>query len=157
MDHSDEMLAAVRGLRAFILAGEHYRQVLAQVTGLGVTETQAVSYLAIHDERGQNELGAALGITSSASTALVDRLERQGIAERFAHPRDRRRLLVRLTPRGRRLVDRSHDWLASSLEDVLPQELPKLTARLTTIASNLRDQSARIEEQGSMNLDPGPS
>ena len=52
---------AVRGLRAVILAGENYRQVIAQATGLGVTETQALSYLAVHGDRGQNALGGRSG------------------------------------------------------------------------------------------------
>src|SRR3982751_6352349 len=77
---------AVRSLRALILAGERYRQVLSDYVGLGVTETQAVSYLTVHGDRGQNELAADLGLSSGASTALVDRLEREGIAERYPHP-----------------------------------------------------------------------
>ena len=48
---------AVRNLRTLILAGENYRQATAQVSGLGITETQALSYLAIYGERGQNDLG----------------------------------------------------------------------------------------------------
>lgn len=144
MSQSEEMRRAVRGIRAVILAGEHYRQVIAQVTGLGVTETQAISYLAIQNERGQNDLGAALGITSSASTALVDRLERQGIAERYAHPRDRRRVLVRLTDRGQQIVEQSHEWLAAALRDVPAEDLPELGTTLFGIAQGLRDQSGRM-------------
>ena len=43
-------------------------------------------------------------LTSSALTALVDRLERQGVAERVRHPRDRRRTIVHLTERGAAMV-----------------------------------------------------
>ena len=135
---------AVRNLRALILAGENYRQVLAQVLQLGITETQALSYLAIHGECGQTELAGHLGLTSSASTALVDRLERQGIAERYAHPTDRRRLLVRLTDRGRDVVDQSRRWLAASFDRVPPDELPALAAALRLLAEDLRARSTRI-------------
>jgi DNA-binding MarR family transcriptional regulator len=132
---------AVRGLRAVILAGENYRQVIAQVTGLGVTETQALSYLAIHGDRGQNDLGSDLGLTSGASTALVDRLERQGIAERYPHPSDRRRVLVRLTDQGEAVNARSHDWLAASFQSLSGEELPQLAAALQQIAADLRRAS----------------
>ncbi|HSU34563.1 MAG TPA: MarR family transcriptional regulator [Propionibacteriaceae bacterium] len=135
---------AVRNLRALILAGENYRQVLAQVLQLGITETQALSYLAIHGECGQTELAGHLGLTSSASTALVDRLERQGIAERYAHPTDRRRLLVRLTDRGRDVVDQSRRWLAASFDRIPPDELPALAAALRLLAEDLRARSTRI-------------
>lgn len=135
---------AVRQLRAVILAGENYRQVLAERTGLGVTELQALSYLAVHGDRGQSDLAADLGITSSASTALVDRLERQNIAERYAHPTDRRRLLVRLTDRGRAILAHSHDWLAAALDRVPPGELTVVVETLRMISEDLRAHSARI-------------
>jgi len=132
---------AVRGLRAVILAGENYRQVIAQVTGLGVTETQALSYLAVHGDRGQNALGCDLGLTSSASTALVDRLERQGVAERYPHPSDRRRVLVRLTDQGEAVIARSRSWLAGSFQSFSAEELPQLAAALQRIAADLRRSS----------------
>jgi len=139
---------AVRGLRAVILAGENYRQVIAQVTGLGVTETQALSYLAVHGDRGQNALGGDLGLTSSASTALVDRLERQGVAERYPHPSDRRRVLVRLTDQGEVVLARRRGWLAASFQSFSGEELPQLAAALQRIAADLRraSEDAAAEE-----------
>ena len=132
---------AVRGLRAVILAGENYRQVIAQLTGLGVTETQALSHLAVRGDRGQNELGSDLGLTSGAATALVDRLERQGVAERYPHPSDRRRVLVRLTDQGETVIARSRRWLASSFQSFPQDELPGLATALQRIAADLRRAS----------------
>ena len=134
---------AVRNLRALILAGENYRQATAQMSGLGVTETQALSYLAIYGERGQNDLGADLGLSSGAATALVDRLERQGVAQRDAHPHDRRRVVVRLTEKGHMLVARSHSWLAASFGSIPPENLPTLSSALRQIAKVLRAESER--------------
>ncbi|HET9650466.1 MAG TPA: MarR family transcriptional regulator [Microlunatus sp.] len=135
---------AVRSLRRVILAGEHYRQSVAQVTGLGVTETQALSYLAVHGPRGQNELAADLGITSSAATALVDRLERQGVAERSAHPSDRRRVQVQLTEGGRAVVKLSRDWLASAFDDLPEATVKELSCELVRIADSLRAASLKM-------------
>ena len=71
---------AVRSLRAVILAGESYRAGDRPAHwAAGTTETQAISYLAVHGSRGQNELMADLRITSGAATALVDRLESKGL------------------------------------------------------------------------------
>ena len=134
---------AVRILRALILAGENYRQATAQMSGLGVTETQALSYLAIYGERGQNELGTDLGISSGASTALVDRLERQGVAQRYAHPHDRRRVIVRPTEKGHSLIARSHSWLAASFQSLPPEDLGTVSAGLHQVAQVLRAESER--------------
>jgi DNA-binding MarR family transcriptional regulator len=132
---------AVRGLLALILAGESYRQMVAQATGLGVTESQAVSYLAVHGCRGQSELAADLGITTGAATALVDRLERQEVAERYPHPSDRRRVLIRLTPAGETVVARSRELLAASFRSFSPEELGQLCTALPRIAVDLRTAS----------------
>lgn len=135
---------AVCNLRALILAGEHYRQVIARRAGLGVTETQALSYLASHGDRGQTELAADLGITTGASTALVDRLERQGMAERYGHPSDRRRVQIRLTDRGRRAIHHSEVWLGAAFRNVAPDQIALVSQALGSIGSELRQQSSQL-------------
>lgn len=143
MDEIDQ--ESTRSLRALILAGERYRQAIAEESGLGVTETQAISSLTVHGDRGQHELAADLGLSSGASTALVDRLERQGIAERYPHPTDRRRTYVRLTEQGHAIVHRSGTWLASALQGVVPPaEMSRLSLILGTIADQLNRESLRI-------------
>jgi DNA-binding MarR family transcriptional regulator len=143
MTDPDVLDDAVWNLRALILAGEHYRQVFAQQAGLGVTETQALSYLASHGDRGQTELAADLGITTGASTAVVDRLERQGMAERYGHPSDRRRVQIRLTDRGRSAIHRSHTWLGSAFENIPADQIALISRALGLIGSDLRRQSSR--------------
>lgn len=44
-------------------------------------------------------------VTSGTMTNRVDRLARRGLVERLPDPRDRRGVLVRLTPEGRACVD----------------------------------------------------
>ena len=51
-------------------------------------------------------LGEALLVSSGALTNRIDHLERAGLVERRDHPKDRRALLVRLTPEGRTRADR---------------------------------------------------
>jgi DNA-binding MarR family transcriptional regulator len=146
MHQTDPTQEAILSLRALILAGERYRQVISDHVGVGITETQAVSYLAVHGDRGQNELAAGLGLSSGASTALVDRLERQGIAERYPHPSDRRRTLVRLTSRGDGIIQESGEWLQAALQDVTPSDLEFVTKSLHSIAERLFEKSANIAE-----------
>jgi DNA-binding MarR family transcriptional regulator len=50
-------------------------------------------------------------VTSGTMTNRVDRLEARGLVERLPDPRDRRGVLVRLTPEGRRTVDGALDGL----------------------------------------------
>lgn len=136
------LAAAVRSLRALIMAGERYRLTVAGLLGLGTTETQALSYLAVHGARGQSELARDLSLTSSAATALVDRLERHGAAERARHPTDRRRTTIRLTPHGEQLVADGQGPLLASLKQVDPAALPHLADWLDVIAGSLHARTS---------------
>jgi DNA-binding MarR family transcriptional regulator len=128
---------AVQNLRKLILAAEHYRQAVSVSIGLGTTESQAVSCLALHGELGQSDLARKLQLTSSASTALVDRLERQGVAERTRHPRDRRRTIVRLTERGSQISTESRRCLAHALQLLPVAMLTGFAGGLQVVADDL--------------------
>jgi DNA-binding MarR family transcriptional regulator len=136
--------AAVSSLRAVILAGEHYRQAISDHVGLGLTETHAISHLVVHGDRGQHELAHDLGLSSGAATALVDRLERQEIAERYPHPTDRRRTLVRLTAKGHAVVQQSDTRLGAALQDVPAADLERVSGLLQAIARRLDEQSQQL-------------
>lgn len=53
------------------------------------------------------ELARHKMMTSGGMTAAIDRLVRKGLLVRAPNPADRRGSLVRLTPEGRRVVDRA--------------------------------------------------
>ena len=72
----------------------------------------------------QQELGAAMGIDPSTMVSLIDQLEGAGLAKRRPSPRDRRAREIAITPKGRRLLERSRR-LVSQVED---QVLGGLTA-----------------------------
>jgi DNA-binding MarR family transcriptional regulator len=58
------------------------------------------------DCAGPSELGERLIITRATVTGLIDSLERRWFVRRSAHPADRRRLLVEITPEGIEVVQR---------------------------------------------------
>lgn len=96
------------------LTGALYvRDVREALASYGVVETvdrYAVVYLALRDGRPSG-LAEHLNLTPAGTTSLLDRLEAQGLVVRRSGElaSDRRAVLVRLTPRGRRAVDRVLD------------------------------------------------
>ena len=58
---------------------------------------------------GTTELARRLGVHPAAITRQLQDLERQGLVERCADPRDGRRSAARLTPRGREVFREIHD------------------------------------------------
>jgi DNA-binding MarR family transcriptional regulator len=93
----------------FLLAqlGTHaHRQLAAHLAQLDLHPRHfgMLSHLAASEGQSQQALGNALGIHRSAVVALVDDLERRGLAERRRDPVDRRAYTLYLTPAGRDLL-----------------------------------------------------
>jgi DNA-binding MarR family transcriptional regulator len=72
-------------------------------TTAGVTLPQFQALAAVRENEGAarvQEISAGMSITVGATSKVVDRLERDGLAVRTAHPTDRRSSLVSLTKVG---------------------------------------------------------
>lgn len=134
----------VDALRAVMSAAEQYREALVNHFNLGRTEAQAIGQLAATGGLGQTELATRVGITTGASTALIDRLEAAGLARRSAHPTDRRRTIVTLTEAGQQLVEEGQQSLARVFDGLQDQNLGLVAAALATIAENLRRETQRL-------------
>jgi len=57
--------------------------------------------------RSAGDLSKALIMSSGGMTNLLDRLEKDGLVRRGTDPADRRGVLVTLTPKGRKAIDRA--------------------------------------------------
>ena len=79
-----------------------YKPLLAP---LGLTYPQYLVMLALWEDDGQtvSSLGDRLALDSGTLTPLLKRLEAQGQLSRERDTRDERRVIVRLTPAGRKL------------------------------------------------------
>jgi DNA-binding MarR family transcriptional regulator len=73
---------------------------VARAAGLSTSELHSLRHL-MDTPMGPVELARALGVTSAASSGVVDRLVARGHAERRRHPADGRRTQVLITESGR--------------------------------------------------------
>ena len=77
------------------------RTVLARRLGLSVHDVEAMEHVMLAREPlGPVELSRRLGVTSAAATQSVHRLQAAGHVVRNAHPDDRRRQVLAVTPSG---------------------------------------------------------
>jgi DNA-binding MarR family transcriptional regulator len=67
----------------------------------------------------QQELGATMGIDRSTMVSLIDQLEGAGLAKRRPSATDRRAREIAITPKGRRLLERSRRMIAATEDEVL--------------------------------------
>ena len=52
-----------------------------------------------------NQLLATMMVTSGTMTNRIDQLEKEGLVSRVQNPKDKRSVLVKLTEKGRRIID----------------------------------------------------
>lgn len=83
----------------------------------------------------QNELGRLAAIDSATIWGVVQRLQASGLVETGAHPSDRRRLSVRLSARGREVVEEAIAHAGDSNEETLA---PLTASERTTLIRLLR-------------------
>ena len=67
----------------------------------------------------QQELGSAMGIDRSTMVSLIDQLESAGLAKRRPSATDRRAREIAITPKGRRLLQRSRRMIFETEDEVL--------------------------------------
>jgi DNA-binding MarR family transcriptional regulator len=63
-----------------------------------------LSHINAHDGLNMSEIAEKMNHTTAAATGLVDRLEKFGYVERSTALKDRRKVIVRIKPRGVELV-----------------------------------------------------
>jgi DNA-binding MarR family transcriptional regulator len=83
----------------------HTRHVADPVSGDPVSAHQAsiLDHLDEVDAMSVTDLAGHMGVTVATMSLAIDRLERRGYVRRDRDPRDRRRVLLRVTPAGVRL------------------------------------------------------
>jgi len=106
---------------------------------LGVTASQATLLWLVKRSPGLSlaELAAEEGISPPALSGHIDRLERAGLIERQRSSEDRRRVGLRLTDEGERLLRRVRarrtTWLAGRLGSLTPDELETIAAAVPAL------------------------
>jgi DNA-binding MarR family transcriptional regulator len=122
------------------------RELRKETEQLGVTARQATLLWLVKRSPGLSlaELAAEEGISPPALSGHVDRLERAGLLERVRSTEDRRRVGLRLTDEGmklmRRIRARRTTWLAGRLQGLEPAELETIEAAIPALQRVLEEE-----------------
>ncbi len=114
----------------------HQRRQLAR---LELTPLQVEALQALKGQRGvrQVELARRTGTDRSSMAELAARLEARALIRRAPDPKDRRALLLFLTPKGRRLLARAAPLLAAAEEEALAALTERQRERLLSLLQRL--------------------
>jgi len=131
---------------ADLLLGLHNRHTLDQYQ----LSPGARGVLAVVEGAGEplepSVIAERLMVTTGSMTSLLDNLEKRGLIRRLPHPRDRRKLLIDITPDARAIVDellpalhaRERDVVGAALSASEQRTLLRFLAKLQQAAADAR-------------------
>jgi len=127
--------------------------------GLSLTIAQLKSLFFIDNEGSTNftKLAAALGVTSSNVTGIVDRLVEQELVSRKENPEDRRVLLLSVTEKGKALLANLRERRVKQMSEVLTrmslEELSSLARGLALLvkAAESHERETATNHVGNIN------
>ncbi|MGW2313632.1 MarR family winged helix-turn-helix transcriptional regulator [Actinomadura luteofluorescens] len=111
---------------------DHVRE---RAVTLGLTAAQATALREMTGPMTMRELAERMSCEPSNATFVIDKLEKQGLVERRAHPTDRRARLLVLTADGNALRERLLELLAQD------SPLAGLTAQQQRALQELLEQA----------------
>jgi DNA-binding MarR family transcriptional regulator len=122
--------AGASALRAYMFGRE---------TPLEQGQMDALDLLSRRDNRPMKELAARLRVDPSTATRAVQRLEADGLVERFPSPEDGRVVLVRITDEGARRHDDVAARRSTAMMHILSEFQPDERALLADLLDRFVD------------------
>lgn len=117
--HRPSLLYVVKQLE---LAVRSHLDAIVAAAGITALQYTALTVLDHHDGLSLAQLARNSFVTPQSVADLVANLERNGLVRRDRNPRNRRELIVSLTPRGRTLLA-AHAHAVQALEETMTSGL----------------------------------
>ena len=145
-----ETKTAILAVIDAITLAEPIQAKLWQISRITMTQLSVLWSLR-NGPQAVGRLGAELGLSPTSVTRLVDRLERRGLVARSRDDADRRRVDVRLTSQGERVLGESKVFRGSGMhlavEAMTSDERRLMTAGLQRFVELARGFAARDNEE----------
>jgi len=106
----------IRGAREFSIGTVVFHRAVGHVLGVNVTDMKCLDMMAQQKVATPSQLAAHTGLSSGATTAMIDRLEKAGLVERRSHPKDRRGTILILTQQAKRKLPSLFGSLGAAME-----------------------------------------
>ena len=108
---------------------------------LTIAEANALYVVGSQEPQTMKQIAEALGVAVSTPTRTIDRLVEKGLVDRTVDEKDRRQLLIELTPNGRKVLEEMDEegmmMTRKMLENLQDEEIESLKRILLKISENL--------------------
>jgi DNA-binding MarR family transcriptional regulator len=146
------MEAIARALRRVVGQATLLGYSAARALGVSQVDLETLEILRREGPQPTGRLAEATGLTTSAATRQIDRLEASGYVRRIGDPADRRRAIVTLIPERAG----TGDPLVAGIADGLAEALADYDDRQLTFAADVLDREARLLERQAERWRAGP-
>jgi DNA-binding MarR family transcriptional regulator len=110
------VIRVIRGAREYSIGTVLFHQAVGELLGINVTDMKCLDLMTLKGSANPSELAEHTGLTTGATTAMIDRLEKAKLVERHPDPEDRRGITVVLSKEATRKLPELFDSLGNAME-----------------------------------------
>ena len=144
LSKSEPARETLRALNDVLILAEPLLFQLWRSSGLSLGQLRMLRLLR-DAPRSPSALAELVGVSAPSATRMLARLEEQGFLERSIDPIDRRRLVIRITVKGRKHLAEHRLWRGTAFEEAVhlmtPGERKSFVAVLSAFAQRVRKTS----------------
>lgn len=144
----DELVTALL-TASRVLVGVSARSLAEVEEAVTVTQFRVLVVLRGHGETRLNRLADRLGVKPSTALRTVDRLIAADLVTRRENAQDRREVVIELTAKGRRVVDRVTERRRGAIREIVEQmphqQARRLVEALSTFATAADEPAAALD------------
>jgi DNA-binding MarR family transcriptional regulator len=115
----DLAIGVIRGAREYSIGTVLFHQAVGQLLGVNVTDMKCLDIMTLKGSASPSELAEHTGLSTGATTAMLDRLEKAKLIARRPHPTDRRATLVVLSKEAMQKLPAMFESLAKAMETLV--------------------------------------
>ena len=134
-------------VRAYQTGVDNFDQAVADHIGINRTDGRCIDLIDQAGGMTAGELAKAAGLTTGAVTAVIDRLEKAGVAQRVADPKDRRRVRIEATPKLWELSEPMYGPMLAESQAIIDDLSDEEITRFTEFMNRVIELQARHTER----------
>ncbi|GIE78589.1 hypothetical protein Aph02nite_45390 [Actinoplanes philippinensis] len=138
----------IDALNQYVTSTMDVTQHVARWLGVGTADAEAFGHVAYAQDRGTpispKDLARRIGLSTGATTTLINRLESAGLVVRSREHRDRRVVTLRIPPDVEEQTLRFFAPLRDRVDALMKQHPPELLRQLVTVLDELNLATADV-------------
>src|SRR5215469_5624965 len=146
------VMQVIRDAREYSIGMVSFHQAVGRILGLNVTDMKCLDLMTMKGSATPSQLAEHTGLSSGATTAMIDRLEKASLVERRPHPKDRRGTVLVLSREAMRKLPLLFESLGSAMHVLISGYSQKELAVLADFFSRATDlwqkERDKLQERG---------